>query len=83
MPPQIVLARGFELHEVEERFGLKQTREPAFFPEWQNVEAALDERDRCWLDKAKDNFLSLIKFRLHEEVVKMSILAPQTKYFYS
>lgn len=32
--------------------------------------------NRYWLDKAKSNFLSLIKFRLHEEVVKMSILAP-------
>lgn len=50
--------------------------EPAFFLEWQNVKIELDERDRYWLDKAKSNFLSLIKFRLHEEVVKMSILAP-------
>ena len=40
------------------------------------MEVELDERDRYWLDKAKDNFLSLIKFRLHEEVVKISILAP-------
>ncbi len=40
------------------------------------MEAALDERDCYWLDKAKDNFLSLIKYRLHEEVVKMSILSP-------
>lgn len=76
MPPQIVPARGLELYEIEEQFGLRQSTEPAFFSEWQNVEVALDERDRYWLDKAKDNFLSLIKYRLHEEVVKMSVLAP-------
>ena len=74
--PQIVPARSLELHEVEARFGLRQVREPSFFPEWQDVDIELDERDRYWLDKAKDNFLSLIKFRLHEEVVKISILAP-------
>ena len=74
--PQIVPAHSLELHEVEARFGLRQVSEPSFFPEWQNVEIELDERDRYWLDKAKDNFLSLIKFRLHEEVVKISVLAP-------
>ncbi|MEL7067638.1 MAG: restriction endonuclease subunit R [Cyanobacteria bacterium J06581_3] len=74
--PEIVPARSLELHEVEARFGLRQVMEQAFFSEWQDVQIDLDERDRYWLDKAKDNFLSLIKFRLHEEVVKISILAP-------
>ncbi|MEL6160866.1 MAG: restriction endonuclease subunit R [Cyanobacteria bacterium J06623_5] len=74
--PQIVPARSLELYEVEARFGLRQVVEQSFFPEWQNIETSLDERDSYWLDKAKDNFLSLIKFRLHEEVVKISILAP-------
>ncbi|NEZ63071.1 restriction endonuclease subunit R [Leptolyngbyaceae cyanobacterium CCMR0082] len=73
---QVIAAHSLELHEVEAQFGLQQSTDPAFFLEWQGVEADLDERDRYWLDKAKSNFLSLIKYRLHEEVVKMSILAP-------
>ncbi|MBT9313166.1 restriction endonuclease subunit R [Leptothoe kymatousa] len=73
---QVIAAHNLELHDVEARFGLQQSTDPAFFPEWQGVAMALDERDLYWLDKAKANFLSLIKYRLHEEVVKMSILAP-------
>lgn len=73
---EVIPARSLELHEVETRFSLQQILEPSFFPEWQGVEVELDERDLYWLDKAKSNFLSLIKYRLHEEVVKMSILAP-------
>ncbi|MEO1299408.1 MAG: restriction endonuclease subunit R, partial [Cyanobacteria bacterium J06636_16] len=72
---EVIQARHLELHEIEARFGVQQSTDPAFFSEWR-VEVALDERDRYWLDKAKSNFLSLIKYRLHEEVVKLSILAP-------
>lgn len=74
--PQIIPAHSLELHEVEARFGLQQSHDPDFFPEWQGVEVDLDERDCYWLDKAKSSFLGLIKYRLHEEVVKLSILAP-------
>ncbi len=44
--PRIVMDSGLELHEVEARFGLRQVMEQSFFSEWQNVEVALDERDR-------------------------------------
>ncbi|MGF1515135.1 MAG: restriction endonuclease subunit R [Elainellaceae cyanobacterium] len=71
-----IFARDLQLHEVEARFGIQQSLEPEFFSEWQSVTVDLDERDRYWLDKAKANFLSLVKYRLHEEVVKISILAP-------
>lgn len=73
---EVIPARSLELHEVEARFNLQQVLESSFFPEWQGVEVDLDDRDLYWLDKAKSNFLSLIKYRLHEEVVKISILAP-------
>jgi hypothetical protein len=73
---EIIPVRTLELHEVESRFELQQILDPAFFPEWQGLTPQLSEADRYWLDKAKSNFLSLIKYRLHEEVVKLSILAP-------
>jgi hypothetical protein len=73
---QVIATHNLELHEVETRFGLRQSIDPTFFSEWQNVTVDLDEHDRYWLDKAKSNFLSLIKYRLHEEIVKISILAP-------
>ena len=71
-----IAARNLEIHEVEARFALHQSTDPAFFPEWQGVKVDLDERDRYWLDKAKSNFLKLIKYRLHEDAIKLSILAP-------
>ena len=64
---QVLPTHSLELHEVEARFGLEQSTNPAFFSEWQGVDVDLDERDRYWLDKAKSGFLSLIKYRLHEE----------------
>ena len=73
---EVIPAHSLELHEVEAQFGLQQASDPDFFPEWQGVAVELDERYRYWLDKAKANFLRLIKYRLHEEVVKRSILAP-------
>ena len=51
-----IAARNLEIHEVEARFALHQSTDPAFFPEWQGVKVDLDERDRYWLDKAKSNF---------------------------
>ncbi|NET51917.1 MAG: restriction endonuclease subunit R [Merismopedia sp. SIO2A8] len=72
----VISAHSLELHEVETQFGLQQSDDLGFFPEWQGVEVNLDERDRYWLDKAKASFTGLIKYRLHEEVVKLSILAP-------
>ncbi|NEO83600.1 MAG: restriction endonuclease subunit R [Spirulina sp. SIO3F2] len=75
MTPAIA-PHNLELYEVEAQFELQQSIDPAFFPEWQGIDVELDERDCYWLDKAKTNFLSLIKYRLHEEVVKLSILSP-------
>ena len=73
---EVIPARSLELHEVEARFNLQQSIDADFFTEWQGIEPSLDERDCYWLDKAKSNFLGLIKHRLHEEVVKISILSP-------
>ena len=73
---EAVPARSLELHEVKSRFNLQESADPSFFSEWQGIEPRFDERDRYWLDKAKSSFLSLVEHRLHEEVVKMSILAP-------
>ncbi|MEM8505794.1 MAG: restriction endonuclease subunit R [Cyanobacteria bacterium P01_D01_bin.1] len=72
----VIPASSLQLYEVEARFGLQQASQSSFFSEWQNVELDLDERDRYWLDRTKANFLGLIKYRLHEEIVKLSVLAP-------
>ena len=76
---EILQARNLELHKVKARFNLSQTHDPGMFPEWQDYETAcsqLSDHDTYWLDQAKSDFLRLMDYRLHEEVVKISILAP-------
>ena len=76
---EILQARNLELHEVKAQFNLSQSSDLTMFPEWQDYETAcsrLTDHDTYWLDQAKSDFLSLMDYRLHEEVVKISILAP-------
>ncbi|MEM9215373.1 MAG: restriction endonuclease subunit R [Cyanobacteria bacterium P01_F01_bin.150] len=76
---EILQVRNLELHEVKARFNLSQADDLELFPEWQNYQTAcsqLTEHDTYWLDQAKSDFLSLVEYRLHEEVVKLSILSP-------
>lgn len=73
---QVIQANELSLHEVKERFGLQQVYDDAFFPEWQTELPSLTDEEKRWLDKVKADFLSLADYPLHEEVVKLSVLAP-------
>ena len=72
----IVQPSSLELYEVEEKFGLEETRNPEFFSEWANQPVEISAHDRVCLDRAKADFLSLRKYPLHEEIVKIVIVAP-------
>jgi hypothetical protein len=69
-------ASDLSLYEVEEKFNLVQVKTLSFFPEWQLDLPELNEYEKECLDRSRDDFLSLMKYPLHEEVVKLSILAP-------
>lgn len=71
-----IQASELSLCEVEEKFNLVQVTTQSFFPEWQFDLPELNEYEKECLDRSRNDFLSLMKYPLHEEVVKLSILAP-------
>lgn len=73
---QVIQASNLSLYEVEEKFNLQQVQEPQFFPEWQGDLPNLTDCEKRWLDSVKADFLGLAKFGLHEEIVKLVVLAP-------
>jgi hypothetical protein len=73
---EVIQASNIALYELEERFNLAQVQDPEFFPEWQGLAPELTAYERHWLDRAKTDFLSLTKYPLHEEIVKIAVLAP-------
>ncbi len=73
---QVIQVSDLSLHEVKERFQLQQSWDDRFFPEWQQTLPDLADREQLRLDQIKADFLSLVEFPLHEEVIKLFVLAP-------
>ncbi len=73
---EVVKISSLTLSEVKQRFGLKEVRDPTFFDEWQGDLPESSSLERLWLDKLKEDFLSLEQYPLHEELVKMAMLGP-------
>ena len=73
---EVIQARNLALYEVKEKFNLHSSNDPQFFNEWMNLSPQLSEHEQYWLDKTKNDFLSLIEYPLHEEIIKISVLAP-------
>jgi hypothetical protein len=75
-----IQANELTLQEVESRFGLSQTEQSDFFPEWQTdwqrTLSELEEDDRRLLDRARTDFLYLAKNPVQEEIVKLVVLSP-------
>jgi len=73
---QIVQASDLSLHDVKQRFNLEQVWDDQFFWEWQADLPEMTDYEKHWLDQVKADFLSLAEYPLHEEVVKLFVLAP-------
>ena len=73
---QTTQASDLFLYEVEEKFNLTQVENLSFFQEWQQEMPELSDYEKQTLDRSRADFLSLMKYPLHEEVVKLSVLAP-------
>lgn len=73
---QVIPAGELTMHDVEEKFGLQQVEGEQFFQEWQGDLPDITDCEKQWLDQTKTDFLTLIKYPLHEEIVKMVVLSP-------
>lgn len=73
---QVIQAKDLSLHDVKERFNLKQIEDEQFFGEWLSDLPEITDYEKHWLDQIKADFSSLAEYPLHEEVVKLFVLAP-------
>ena len=73
---QLLQSSNLNLGDVKERFHLQEMRDSQFFFEWQGSLPAVSDAEKQWLDQIKANFLSFADYPLHEEIIKLSVLAP-------
>ena len=74
---QLIQARNIGIADLEERFGLEQTDDTAFFTEWWENLPEISDLENQYLDKVKFHFLRLVKYPpLSEETVKLVVLSP-------
>ena len=74
---QLIQDRNIGIAYLEERFGLEQTDNEAFFTEWGENLPEISELEKQYLDKVKLHFLRLVKYPpLSEETVKLVVLSP-------
>lgn len=79
MTPTIQASKIEEVSELIERFGLVQTFEPAFFPEWQEDLPALTPADDQALEEMKQEYQYLSRYANLEPIVKMVVVGPLLK----
>ncbi len=73
---QVIQSSELTLHEVKEKFNLREIEDEQFFREWQDDLPEVTDTEKQWLDRVKADFLYLREYPLHEEIVKMAVLAP-------
>ncbi|MGK7904957.1 MAG: restriction endonuclease subunit R [Hormoscilla sp.] len=74
---EIIPAQKLNIIDVESKFGLTETEDDEFFPEWKENLPDITELEKQALDRVKLNYLSLVKRReISENMVKMTVLGP-------
>ncbi|NEP58526.1 MAG: restriction endonuclease subunit R [Symploca sp. SIO2G7] len=73
---QVLQASQMELGDIHRQFNLQRSQDPAFFTEWDIPTPELTDYERHWLDQAKQDFLPLCEYPVHEELVKLMIVGP-------
>ncbi|MEB3179600.1 MAG: type I restriction endonuclease [Nostocaceae cyanobacterium] len=74
---KVIQAQDVTPAYLEERFGLQQTYDEQFFIEWLTSLPEISELDKPYLDRVKENHLSLLKNPpLLEDAVKLVVLSP-------
>jgi hypothetical protein len=73
---EAIAARTVKLHDLKLKFGLEQSEDDSFFPEWLENLLELTEPERQSLDHTKRNYLYLLEYPVMESIVKMVVLSP-------
>lgn len=71
-----IQAKELTLHDVKEKFGLKQAEDEQFFPEWLDNLPEITDLEKSSLDQVKANYLYLDQYPMPENLVKMVVLSP-------
>lgn len=74
---QTIPATEITLRQLKQLFGLQQSQDSNFFPEWLDADADLSQTEQNLLDRLKANFGELMEDPpMLENSVKMVVLAP-------
>ncbi len=74
---EVIPAQKLNIIDVESKFGLTQTEDEQFFPEWNENLPDITDLEKQALDRVKLNYISLVKRRqISENMVKMTVLGP-------
>lgn len=73
---QTIAADKITLYDLEQRFGLQQTKDPSFFPEWQGTLPNLTEADQQRLARVQATVANLERRSVLENTVKLAVVAP-------
>jgi len=69
-------AKDLTIAEIQQYFGLQQTTESNFFPEWQENLPTVTETEKQILNRVKSNYFNLANSgSFSEEAVKMVVLS--------
>jgi hypothetical protein len=72
----IFQANTLTLADVIDRFSLQEVTDASFFPEYCEPLPDLSDEAKRWLDKVQADFLSITRYSLQEEIIKLMVLAP-------
>jgi len=73
---QTIPAKDLSLHDVKEKFGLKQAEDDQFFREWRDDLPEITDLEKRSLDQVKADYLYLAEYPMAESLVKMVVLSP-------
>jgi hypothetical protein len=73
---QTIAADKITLYDLEQRFALKQTIDPSFFPEWQGDLPKLTEAEQQRLERVRAIVANLERRSVLENTVKLAVVAP-------
>ncbi len=75
---QTLQARNVGLAVLRKSFGLEWSREPEFFPEWQDQLPDVSGRERAFLDSIQEGYFSQLQGdeNVLEKVVQLTVVSP-------